>query len=370
MRLGEMNNLSAEKLNENMQQRVGWNFGDLSRLTMAQATEMLETVDSKLQTIKTNNLHESEKNTAYNGMMLAKQVLEAFINEAAEEQVDEISKKTLGSYVKKATRDISDRSASAAMDLVTKNTGAVGKKVNKNFSREKGIGKATDRLTKESTEAGYTASERQVDQTFNTVMDRLLAMAKVMREDGALAVNVDGIGGDASYLRDAYKGILSAYDDVEEAHYGAMGHLHMDESTAQGVMEDEVGQAESLMAAQDMVDSVQGMLEDVGEMINEKLPPLTDSLRRSSGADSAATFNQQTNEALNTLMDAVRGAREAMANAVGTLTGQEPTPMGNTEQELDLDTATDDSEEFELDDFETSDAAQGGDEPLGRAKRD
>ena len=344
-----------------MQQRVGWNFGDLSRLTMAQATEMLETVDSKLQTIKTNNLHESEKNTAYNGMMLAKQVLEAFINEAAEEQVDEISKKTLGSYVKKA----SDDRAQNAHEI-----GKTGKMNFKGLKRRQGINRATNKLTQESTEAGYTASERQVDQTFNTVMDRLLAMAKVMREDGALAVNVEGIGGDASYLKDAYKGILSAYDDVEEAHYGAMVHLHMDESTAQGVMEDEVGQAESLMAAQDMVDSVQGMLEDVGEMINEKLPPLTDSLRRSSGADSAATFNQQTNEALNTLMDAVRGAREAMANAVGTLTGQEPTPMGNTDQELDLDTSTDDSEEFELDDFETSDAAQGGDEPLGRAKRD
>ena len=345
MRLGEMNNLSAEKLNENMQQRVGWNFGDLSRLTMAQATEMLETVDSKLQTIKTNNLHESEKNTAYNGMMLAKQVLETFISEA-------------------------DNPYAVGMAQAMKSTGDNPPLKKSTINKAHKIAKAVAKESVDVTEAGYTASESQVDQTFNTIMDRLLAMAKVMREDGALAVNIDGIGGDASYLRDAYKGILSAYDDVEEAHYGAMGHLHMDESTAQGVMEDEVGQAESLMAAQDMVDSVQGMLEDVGEMINEKLPPLTDSLGRSSGADSAATFNQQTNEALNTLMGAVRGAREAMANAVGTLTGQEPTPMGNTDQELDLDTATDDSEEFELDDFETSDAAQGGDEPLGRAKRD
>ena len=265
MRLGEMNNLSAEKLNENMQQRVGWNFGDLSRLTMAQATEMLETVDSKLQTIKTNNLHESEKNTAYNGMMLAKQVLETFISEA-------------------------DNPYAVGMAQAMKSTGDNPPLKKSTINKAHKIAKA---VAKESVEV-----------------------------------------------------------------------------TSQGVLEDEVGQAESLMAAQDMVDSVQGMLEDVGEMINEKLPPLTDSLRRSSGADSAATFNQQTNEALNTLMDAVRGAREAMANAVGTLTGQEPTPMGNTDQELDLDTATDDSEEFELDDFETSDAAQGGDEPLGRAKRD
>lgn len=264
MRLGEMNTVSAEKLNENMQQRVGWNFGDLSKLTVAQAGELLETVDSKLQAIKINNLHESEKSSAYNGMMLAKQVLETFISEAADSPY------------------------------------AVG-------------------------------------------------MAQAMKSTG------DKPPLKKSTIKKAHK-IAKAVDESE-----------------QGVFEDEVGQAESLMAAQDMVDSVQGMLEDVGEMINEKLPPLTDSLRRSSGADAAAAFNQQTNEALNTLMEAVRGAREAMANAVGTLTGQEPTPMGSTETEqdldLDVDMDADDSEELDLDDFETSDAAQGGDETLGRAKR-
>ena len=308
MRLGEMNNLSAEKLNENMQQRVGWNFGNLSRLTMAQATEMLETVDSKLQTIKTNNLHESEKNTAYNGMMLAKQVLETFISEATEEQVDEAR-----SLAKKGDYEFINNDKDEIVEVKYKNK---------------------------------TISTGDFDRG----------------ADGWF-MSIKGQRGQ-KFFRNAID-VVDYFDknNITES-------VELDESTAQGVMEDEVGQAESLMAAQDMVDSVQGMLEDVGEMINEKLPPLTDSLCRSSGADSAATFNQQTNEALNTLMDAVRGAREAMANAVGTLTGQEPTPMGNTDQELDLDTATDDSEEFELDDFETSDAAQGGNEPLGRAKRD
>jgi hypothetical protein len=258
-----MNNLSAEKLNQTMQQRVGWNFGDLSQLTVAQAGAMLETVDRKLAAIKTTSkLHESEKNGAYNGMVLAKQVLETFIAEAVDSPY------------------------------------AVG-------------------------------------------------MAQAMKSTG-----------DKPPLKKS---------TIKKAHKIARA------VAKEGVFEDEVGEAESLMAAQDMVDRIQGMLEDVGEMLNEDLPPLTDSLRRSSSADAAANFNTTASGALNSLMDAVRSAREDMANAVGALSGQEPTPMG-ADDTLDVDieepASADSDEEFDLDDFEASDAAQGGDEPLGRAKRD
>ena len=124
------------------------------------------------------------------------------------------------------------------------------------------------------------------------------------------------------------------------------------------------------MAAQDMVDRIQGMLEDVGEMLNEELPPLTDSLRRSAGADAAGSFNSSAGETLNSLLEACRSSRETMANSVAGLSGGEPTPMGDietTEPEAEPDMDAD--ADIDLDDFETSDAAQGGDEPLGRAKR-
>jgi hypothetical protein len=40
------------------------------------------------------------------------------------------------------------------------------------------------------------------------------------------------------------------------------------------------------------------------------------------------------------------------------------------EPETELEPELDDNDEVDLDDFETSDAATGGDEPLGRSKRD
>ena len=290
MRLGEMNNLSAEKLNQSMRVRVGWNFGDLSQLTTAQASAMLESVDSKIAQFKTTSkLHESEKSSTHNGLMLAKQVLETYLAERAESQA---------------------QATAARIALKHKRAGTKPK-------------------------PGSASAE----------------MMKMSEKD---------------------------LEDFAKMKKGAP-KKKTNESRTGSVFEDEVGQAESIMAAQDMVDSIQGMLEDVGEMLNEKLPPLVDSLRRSNSADSAATFNSTTSGLLSSLMDAVRSAREEMANAVGALSGQEPTPMGSDasmepdsdSDGLDLDEPESDSgDEFEMDDFAASDAAQGGDEPLGRAKRD
>lgn len=59
------------------------------------------------------------------------------------EELDELSKKTLGNYVKKAGRDMSDRSGDNSVDSAMKN-----------WKREKGINKAVDKLTKEAKDHG------------------------------------------------------------------------------------------------------------------------------------------------------------------------------------------------------------------------
>ena len=64
------------------------------------------------------------------------------------EQLDELSKKTLGSYVKKASEDAA---GSAAYAMQTKGQGP-GKPLEKSFKRLKGVAKAADKLTKEEFE--------------------------------------------------------------------------------------------------------------------------------------------------------------------------------------------------------------------------
>jgi len=131
------------------------------------------------------------------------------------------------------------------------------------------------------------------------------------------------------------------------------------------INEDEVTQAQSVMAAKDMVDSLQDMLEDISRMVNEQLPPLTDSIRSNIGDQQAQAFSAAATETLNGLLTQVQGAREAVNNAVLGLTGAAPTPV----EAPSVDMGTDLDTEMPADEFGASDAAVGGELPLGREKR-
>ena len=133
------------------------------------------------------------------------------------------------------------------------------------------------------------------------------------------------------------------------------------------INEDEVTQAQSVMAAKDMVDSLQDMLEDISRMVNEQLPPLTDSIRSNIGEQQASGFSASVAGTLNDLLASLQGARESVNNAVLGLTGAAPAPVdmpaGDVGQDLSAEEPAADDE------FAASDAAVGGDLPLGREKR-
>jgi hypothetical protein len=377
MRLGEMNKVNAKTLNNNMQERVGWNFGNLSQLTMAQASAMLEAVDRKLVEVKTTSkLHESEKNVAYSGMVLAKQVLESFLSEANDTHC---SDDCCGSDVKAEDCTCAPTCKHCNCNAVNEAAeckycggdcpndedhacdGYLGD-IDGLYESEEVMELDTNRLVLEADAA------KMIDRVMANTLEGIQSLSNRFKAEGTLHRTILAQGGkfNAKSMAEVFE---SMCNELTVAHYDAIGHHNVSEATP--MMEDEVGEAEALMAAQDMVDRIQGMLEDVGEMLNEELPPLTDSLRRSAGADAAGSFNSSASETLNSLLEACRSSREAMANSVAGLSGGEPTPMGDIETvEPDAEPNLDVDDEVDLDDFEASDAAIGGDKPLGRAKRD
>lgn len=139
------------------------------------------------------------------------------------------------------------------------------------------------------------------------------------------------------------------------------------------LMESEVDQASAIVAARGMVDEIQKMLEKIGAMVNEELPGLYDTIRDRVGADQAQAFNQSAQTALNPLMDAVKAAREAMDNAARTVAGEQPMPMDTGAAPVEPVAPAADLGAEEIpeppSEFDTSDAATGGAEELGRAKR-
>ncbi len=92
----------------------------------------------------------------------------------------------------------------------------------------------------------------------------------------------------------------------------------------QVLKESEVQQAQVVLAAQDMVDKMQGMLEDVSELQFKELPALVDSIKNQVGMDQAAQFNQDATAALTGLLQNIQGAKQQLDAALGVVTGQVP----------------------------------------------
>ena len=144
----------------------------------------------------------------------------------------------------------------------------------------------------------------------------------------------------------------------------------------QQLNEGEVGNAEVLLAAKDMVDSVQDTIEKVGKMQNEQLPQLLDSIRDQIGSQQADAFKNAVGATLDQLMQNLQQAREGVDTGVRVLSGEQ------VDQPMDLGGAPDmgaelppapesdfDQEEGGADGFAATDAAVGGTETLGRELR-
>lgn len=142
------------------------------------------------------------------------------------------------------------------------------------------------------------------------------------------------------------------------------------------INESEMGKSEAILAAKDMVDSIQDMIEDVSKMQNEQMPALIDTIRDQIGSEQADQFKSQVGSVLGNILQQLTGAREQADSAARGLAGEGTPDMGmpgmgamgapmpggpagmGPESDLDGD-----------DGFGATDAAAGGDEDLGRETR-
>ncbi len=130
------------------------------------------------------------------------------------------------------------------------------------------------------------------------------------------------------------------------------------------LMENEIAQAETTIAAQDIADQIQSMIEKFADIKYKNLPALHDSIRDAQGVDAAQSFNTTVTSSLDELTTSLETAKGDVNNAVAELTGQEV----STDGDLDLD-AIDGGEELGGDDLDLDLDAEldfdGGDEDEG-----
>jgi hypothetical protein len=139
--------------------------------------------------------------------------------------------------------------------------------------------------------------------------------------------------------------------------------------------ESDLQSAQVVLAAQDMIDRIQKMLEEISEMQFKDLPALTDSIKNDMGIDQATQFQGAASAALTQLLTSVQQGKTQMEVAQGALTGQAPIVPGQDAADLgnDMDADVDIDAEVDVDaempprDDEDEDLDGAG---LGRERRD
>lgn len=85
---------------------------------------------------------------------------------------------------------------------------------------------------------------------------------------------------------------------------------------------EEVEKSQVILAAQDMVDSIQKMMEDTSEMLVKELPALVNGVQAEIGVNESEQFNSQTSEALTALQQTLTQAKSTLQSALNEITGQ------------------------------------------------
>jgi hypothetical protein len=136
----------------------------------------------------------------------------------------------------------------------------------------------------------------------------------------------------------------------------------------------EIQQAQVVLAAQDMVDQVQKMSEQVSAMQFKDLPALVDQIKNEVGVDQATQFNGDASAALSGLLQNLGGAKQQLEASLGVVTGQAPQVPGDDmgmpapgqeEVGIDAEVPTPDGEE-DIDAEMDANVASAG---LGRERR-
>jgi hypothetical protein len=140
---------------------------------------------------------------------------------------------------------------------------------------------------------------------------------------------------------------------------------------AEGIDDDSMEEAKVILAAKELSDKIQGMIEDAAKMQVQDLLPVVDAMRSDVGQAEAEGFATQADAALAGLVEALKTAKIAYDSAIQTAQGLAPAndmdmdggmgdEMGDEIDGMDVDMSAMDDE------FGGDDANVGDEEPTGR----
>lgn len=129
----------------------------------------------------------------------------------------------------------------------------------------------------------------------------------------------------------------------------------------------ELEAAEVMLAAQELVDELQKMVENLAEMQVQKLMPIVDAMKEQVGFEQAEAYNTAAEAALASLLDQAKAAKASLDNATMAARGEAPAVPAPTDMamepamDMDMDMG---------DDFDADPAAAGEDNSVGREMKE
>lgn len=109
-------------------------------------------------------------------------------------------------------------------------------------------------------------------------------------------------------------------------------------SKLRALLESEIDQAEVIVAAKGFAQELQGMIEKIGRMQNEDLPPVIDQMREAFGQDVALSFGNLMNLEFEEVMDEIKDAKDKMDSSITGISETGSMDSGfDTDSEMPMD---------------------------------
>ena len=384
--------LSARRISRLLKEHFGMEV-NVDALTLRKARRLRENVRSKLDIIRSGaTFHRSEQDPVYLGLVMLEDALNRWVAESLmenQEETDEGVSDVLKAPLK-AVGDVADAAArgwnkgqertGGTFKLPTKGgDSAPAPKAPKADAPAQKTAKADSGESKPA--RGLHQFKKNVDGHYvdskgEKVPDELhkalnaYASGKGLDEDGDAGGDV---GSEAAATGTTNKG---SSGDAPKAKKGMVFGKGVYESANSPVklLEDEMKKSEAILAAKDLVDRFQDMVEELGKMINEELPALSDTLRGIPDiSGQAQSYIDSVTSTINGALDTIRTSRGDLDNATRSLAGDENASLdtGGEEMPADLGEPVGTEGDLEMGDgFDAEPAATGGAAaPLGRPER-
>jgi len=103
---------------------------------------------------------------------------------------------------------------------------------------------------------------------------------------------------------------------------------------------EEVEKSQVILAAQDLIDTIQKYYEDVNDMLVKELPALVDSIESEIGVNESIQYNRDASTSLTALNSALLETKTSLQSALAGLTGQggvEAFDSDSSDLDTDLD---------------------------------